>query len=101
MRKILIKFDYRCFPLWIYDNEDLVDNDLPPELLDDKSLDKELVALQEEYDNLFIDDDFSFSFSGFADSNQESQFIKKVMDLEQELILKVGDKYIIQNDTKL
>lgn len=101
MKKIIIKFDYRCFPIWIYEGNDLVDNDLPSELLDDKMLDETLVKLQEEYDNLFTDNNFLFEFRGFSDKKQEEKFILKVSEVEQELFLKLGDKYIIENEVNI
>ena len=34
MKVIKIKFEYGCFPVWIYDeNNELIENDLPPYLM--------------------------------------------------------------------
>ena len=29
MKRILIKFEYQCFPLWIYENDTFIDNIFP------------------------------------------------------------------------
>ena len=54
MKVIKIKFEYRCFPLWIYgENNELIENDLPPYLIGDNDIDSKFVHIQEIYDDLF------------------------------------------------
>ena len=47
MKVIKIKFEYGCFPVWIYgeDNE-LIENDLPPYLIGDSDIDPKFVNIQ-------------------------------------------------------
>ncbi len=47
MKVIKIKFEYGCFPVWIYgeDNE-LIENDLPPYLIGDSDIDLNLLIFK-------------------------------------------------------
>ena len=39
MKVIKIKFEYGCFPVWIYgENNELIENDLPPYLIGDSDM---------------------------------------------------------------
>ncbi len=56
MEKIKIELDYKCFPVWIYnDNNELETNDLPEYLIGDETIDYIFVEIQKTYDNLFVD----------------------------------------------
>ena len=44
MKRILIKFEYQCFPLWIYENDTFIDN-IFPEISDD------YIELEKRFDN--------------------------------------------------
>ena len=40
MKVIKIKFEYGCFPVWIYgENNEWIENDLPPYLIGDSDID--------------------------------------------------------------
>ncbi|MFU2164940.1 hypothetical protein ACMZ6Z_09240 [Streptococcus pluranimalium] len=96
MKCIKVSFEYKCFPLWIYDESgDFLDNDLPVELVNDNELDKKLRALQSVYDGLFINESKLFKFNGFADRKAEEQFYKEIDIIVRELREKVGRAYEI------
>lgn len=47
MKKIKLKFEYRCFPVWIYgENDELIENDLPPYLMGDNDIVSKFVQIQ-------------------------------------------------------
>lgn len=47
MEKIKIELDYKCFPVWIYnDNNELVTNDLPEYLIGDETIDLYLLRFK-------------------------------------------------------
>ena len=47
MNTLKISLEYRCYPIWEYSEDgDLIDNDLPEELLSDKELDE--IATQQK-----------------------------------------------------
>lgn len=97
MKKIKILLDYKCYPMWIYDqNDELVDNDLVEELRSDKEIDEMLMEILRIYDSLFIDD--SFEYKGFVKLSERTSYLENI---EKVLVLikrKSGEKYIIVND---
>lgn len=47
MGAIRIQLEYKCYPVWLYDDEGLVeDTALPPEPSDDRELDERLRSLE-------------------------------------------------------
>ena len=52
MKVIKIKFEYGCFPVWIYgENNELIENDLPPYLIGDSDIDPKFLNIQKIYDS--------------------------------------------------
>ena len=98
MKKIKIILEYKCYPMWIYneDNE-FIDNDLVDELKDDSELDSILMNIQDMYDKLYEDDELSFKYEGFKDENKKKKFILEIQKVIDLIKLKVNDKYIIEN----
>ncbi len=65
MKRIVIKFEYQCFPLWIYEND------------------------------TFIDNDIEFSYVGFNNELQKENFVKRVCDAVDELKVKLKKDYVV------
>lgn len=61
MKKIRLYLDYKCFPLWVYEDNQLLYNDLPQEISDNKWLYDKLVTLQNQYNHLFEDTSTNFT----------------------------------------
>ena len=41
MRAIRIQLEYKCYPVWLYDDDGIIgDTALPPELSDDRELEE-------------------------------------------------------------
>lgn len=98
VKKIKLYLDYKCFPLWIYDENDvLVDNDLVEELATNVEIESELVKIQEEYDNLFMDSEKEFSFLGFKDKYQKEAFVSRVKEIHTKIKRVVGEYYIVED----
>lgn len=98
MKKIKIILEYKCYPMWIYnENNELIDNDLVDELRDDSEVDSILMNIQNTYDKLYEDDGLSFKYEGFKDENEKIKFILEVQSAIDFIKLKVADKYIIEN----
>lgn len=98
MEKIKIKFEYQCFPVWLYDeNDNLIDNELPNSLIGDVEVDPIFVSLQERFDSLFKNDGIEFEYVGFNHATSKNEFSKKLDNAIKLLQKKVGDKYIIEN----
>lgn len=97
MKKIKIYFDYQCFPIWIYDdNGEMIGNDLPKELIDDKELDYAFVKLQNIYDKLFTDDSIEFKYIGFSSKSDREEYLKMIDDSVNILKVKLADSYDIE-----
>lgn len=93
-RTIKIKFEYKCFPVWIYGEDNhLIDNDLPKYLIGDSEIDPLFERLQERYDAMYVDDGREFGFKGFSDKTEEKEFYDEVIygarKLEEKL--KMGE----------
>lgn len=102
MKKIKIKLEYQCFPVWIYDdNDNLLDNELPDELIGDDEVDLLCVILQEEFDLLYINDGNEFKYVGFQDTFSRNEFIKKADKVIQIIEKKVGGKYDVNNNVDI
>ncbi|SEQ09502.1 hypothetical protein SAMN02910289_01266 [Lachnospiraceae bacterium RM5] len=95
MKRIIIKFEYKCFPLWLYENDIFVDNIFPEILDDNEKLEKMFDELQEMFDSLYIDNDIEFSYVGFADELQKELFVKKVCEAVDELKVKLNNDYVV------
>ena len=97
MQKLKIYLDYRCFPVWIYDdNDELINNDLPKELSGDKEIDNAFVEIQNIYDGLFLDTSTEFKYIGFKSELDKQKFLKIIEDAISLIKIKLGDSYIIE-----
>ena len=96
VKKIRVMLDYKCYPVWLYDEEDnIIDTLLPEELRDDIELDSKFDDLQARYDELFIDDDKRFEFVGFQSEIEKESFLHDWELAINELIQKASGRYEI------
>ncbi|WP_430510871.1 hypothetical protein [Gottfriedia solisilvae] len=99
MKKIRLLLEYKCYPLWIYDeNGELLDNDLVDELRSEKEIVEKLMEIQRVHDSLFIDDSITFEYKGFAEDSIRASYIEKIENVLILLKEKLGERYIIKND---
>ena len=102
MKKIKLLLEYKCFPMWVYNETgELITNDLPEELVDDMEIDSMLVKIQEIYDGLFNDTPLEFAYVGFKDLKKKKAFEEKIETVLSEIQIKVGDKYSIVNEINI
>ncbi len=99
IKKIRLMLEYNTYCIWLYDeNDEIIDNDNPPEWEDDKTLTDAFMAVSDLYDSFFIDNDKEFRYVGCPDEktrNKLKSLISKAVNL---LLEKNNNKYIIQND---
>ena len=101
METIKLFNDYGTYPIWIYNEQgELLDNDLPSELIDIEEAIILRDKITDEYMQLFINDEHEFKFIGFKSNEDKEKFINLTNKFETYLKEKVGDKYIIINDLK-
>lgn len=101
MKKIKISLEYRCFPIWIYDENCLIDNELPSVLINDKDIELQCIEVQEIFNKLYSDNGVEFRYIGFTNINEKTKFFRKIKNIEMALNEKVGLEYKIENTVKL
>ena len=84
--KLKLKLEYRCYPVWIYENGKFIDNDLPIDANNYDDVDKTLCEIQNEFDKTFIDDGKVFRYIGF--SNQQKLMVAGLLENVEQLLKK-------------
>lgn len=98
MKKLRILLEYRCYPLWVYNEKgEIILNDLPNELKAEVDLQSLLKDIQTTYDNLFIDNKVEFRYKGFENEEKENEFKGKLAKMVQLIEAKMGNVYKIEN----
>ena len=98
MKKLKLSLEYRCFPIWSYDDNGLfIDNDLPKELRNDEELDKLLTDIQESFDELYTDTSSEFYSSDFPTENERMIFYSKIDKALRLLVERYGNEYLIES----
>lgn len=98
---IRLLLEYNTYCVWLYnDNNEVIDNDNPPELDDDKELTDAFLAVSDLYDTFFIDNEHEFTYKGCPDDATRQELINRINHAVQLLYVKNDDKYPIKNDIK-
>lgn len=98
MLQLRLLLEYHCYPLWRYNqNGEFIDNDLPAELKNHADISTLLEEIQSDFDNLFIDNNMVFDYSGFVNDNSRKIFSEKVNCIAVLLLKAIGDNYILEN----
>lgn len=102
IKKLRLMLEYNTYCIWLYDeNDQIIDNDNPPELSDDKELTDAFMAVSDLYDSFFIDNDKEFRYVGCPDA-ETRETLKELLNHAVEILTtKTNGKYIIQNDIDL
>lgn len=98
MLTIKIYLDYHCYPVWVYNEKgELIDNNLPEELINDKEIDEIFVKIQNVYDGLFIDNSTEFDYIGFSEEDEKEKYLKMIERAVNLIKSKLRESYEIQN----
>ena len=98
MNRIVLQMEYRCFPMWIYNEKgEVIENDLAPELQNDKSIESLLDNIQAQFDALFLDTAAEFTYLGFKDQEKKQKFIAQVHQAENLIKDKLDGQYKVVN----
>lgn len=101
IKTLRIMLEYRCYPVWLYDEEgNIVDTLLPEDLRSDIELDSKFDDLQARYDALFINNAHEFDYIGFKTEEDKRAFFKDWECAVSELRRKVQDRYEIIDEIK-
>ena len=102
MKTIKVQLEYKCYPVWLYGDEGLVeDNALPPDVADDGELDQKLRSVQKRFDATYVDTATEFFNKGFESPEDEAAFRDDLKDAIAELVEKCGDDYVLEVDSDL
>lgn len=94
--------EYNTYCLWLYDeNNEIIDNDNPPDWNADQDLTDAFMAVSDLYDTFFIDTAKEFSYVGCPDAATADKLRKLYAKALNLLITKNNGKYIIQDDINL
>ncbi len=96
VKTLRIMLEYRCYPVWLYDEDGhIVDTLLPEELRDDSELDSKFDDLQARYDALFVDNAHEFDFVGFKNESDKEAFLRDWQIAIMDLRKKTQGRYVI------
>ncbi|MBQ7522948.1 MAG: hypothetical protein IJT07_00275 [Oscillospiraceae bacterium] len=99
IKKIRLLLEYNTYCLWLYDeNDEIVDNDNPPEWDDDKELTDAFMAVSNLYDTFFVDNGKEFRYCGCPNEKTRAELEARIKAAVAILQQKNNGKYIIQND---
>jgi hypothetical protein len=102
IKKIRLMLEYNTYCIWLYDeDDDIIDNDNPPEWDDDKELTDAFMAVSDLYDTFFIDNKQEFRYVGCKDEKILQQLNEAVAHAVKILMDKNNGKYEIVNDIEL
>lgn len=99
IKKIRVLLEYNTYCLWLYDeNNEIIDNDNPPEWDDDEELTNVFMAVSDLYDSFFIDNSKEFAYVGCPDE-ETAERLKVLFNRAMDILAKKNNgKYNIQND---
>ena len=99
IKKIRLLLEYNTYPLWLYDEDDeIIDNDNPPEWNDDQQLTDAFMAVSDLYDTFFVDNNQEFRYIGCPDNQTKEKLLLLISEAVEILTRKNNGKYIIKND---
>lgn len=102
IKKIRLLLEYNTYCIWLYnENDEIIDNDNPPEWDDDHELTDAFMAVNDIYDTFFIDNEKEFSYVGCSDKETLEKLRKAIGTAIELLDKKNNGKYIIVNDIKI
>ena len=102
IKKICLLLEYNTYCIWLYnENNEIIDNDNPPEWNDDLELTEAFMAISDLYDTFFVDNEKEFKYIGYPDKEAKAK-LQQLIENAVALLKKKNDgKYIIQNDIHL
>lgn len=99
MKRIKFMLDYQSTPIWLYNSKgEMIGPGFPDELSDNGEFVSLVNEIQEEYDNLFENNDVYFGYHGFANNADLEAFRSKVMKAIEMLEYHLGNSYEIVID---
>lgn len=99
IKKIRLMLEYNTYCIWLYDeNDEIIDNDNPPEWDDDENLTNAFMAVSDLYDSFYVDNNKEFRYLGCPDEKTRKKLNDLIDNAVNILMEKNNGKYLIQND---
>lgn len=99
MKKLKFMLDYQSTPIWLYNSKnEMIGPGIPDELANDKEFVALINEIQEDYDNLFENNDIYFGYHGFANELDSKAFFVKVTRAIEILKRRLENSYEIMID---
>lgn len=99
IKRIRLMLEYNTYCVWLYDeNDEIIDNDNPPEWEDDQQLTDAFMAVSDLYDTFFIDNKHEFRYVGCPDDATREKLLSLISNAVEIITNKNHGKYVIQND---
>ena len=99
LKTIRLMLEYNTYCIWLYnENDEIIDNDNPPEWNDDSELTNAFMAISDLYDTFFVDNEKEFRYIGCPDNDTKARLLQLIDNAVALLEKKNAGKYIIQND---
>ena len=100
-KKIRALLDWKCGPLWLYDEKGFFianDNETILNLYEYPNLIKDLNYIQERHDSLAFDNKFEFRYVGFETTEEADKFYLFILRTWETVKKVLGDEYEFQLD---
>ena len=102
IKKIRLLLEYNTYCVWLYnENDEIIDNDNPPEWDNDQELTDAFMAVSDIYDTFFIDNEKEFRYVGCSDPKVLEKLCEAIATAVELLNKKNDGKYVIVNDIKV
>ena len=99
IKKIRLMLEYNTYCIWLYDeNDEMIDNDNPPEWDDDETLTQAFMSVSDLYNTFYIDNGKEFRYVGCPDQRTREKLKSLIANAVSILMDKNNGKYPIQND---
>lgn len=102
IKRIRLALEYNTYCIWLYnENDEIVDNDNPPEWDDDDELTNAFMAISDLYDTFFVDTNSNFEYIG-CPNKETGEKLQALVNTAVEILNKKNNgKYVIQNDINI
>ena len=102
IRKIRLLLEYNTYCVWLYDeNNEIIDNDNPPEWNDDQELTNAFMSVSDIYDTFFIDNEKEFRYIGCKSEKTLDELKNAITKAVEMITAKNNGKYELINDIEL
>lgn len=102
IKKIRLLLEYNTYCVWLYDeNDEIIDNDNPPEWNDDQELTNAFMTVNDIYDTFFINNEKEFRYIGCKSKETLCNLENAITRAVEMITIKNNGKYELINDIEL